>query len=331
MILSFLLLHSIAYGYDFKSQDSNGNYLFFRICKSNTTRTVAVTCNDNNSQQSTHVLGTVIIPESVTYKGLVYKVTEIDENVFSFNNKIKSIIVPKTVINIGIPIAVDCDMFNMIEVAGENPIYASAQGVLIDKKGTRLICYPVGRSGSYTIPSSIKEIDNYAFIGCRSLTSVNMPDSLQSIGNLAFSECTSLKSITIPAGIKYIGWYAFRGCSTLTTVKFNAINCNYMGNYLATVFDDDNAVSVINIGKDVRVIPDYAFYGCSAIAELNIPDKVSKIGASAFFNCSSLEKISLGSNLKTISENAFSECRKIKSICIESTTLPELQGDVFSS
>ena len=53
-------------------------------------------------------------------------------------------------------------------------------------------------SGDITIPSSIKvndleytvkEIKEYTFRGCRSLTSVTIPNSVTSIGILAFSGC----------------------------------------------------------------------------------------------------------------------------------------------
>lgn len=330
VITLFLSVSPLVYGYDFKYPDSNGNEIFYSIQPDNNGQ-VTVTREDDPGLSVSSYSGTVIIPETVSYEGKKYTVTAIGENAFSFNNHIKSIIIPKTVLNIGIPVAVDCDLLTVIEVAADNPVYSSAEGVLLDKSGTRFICCPGGRSGSYRIPTTIKDIDNYAFLDCHLLTSIDMPDSLRSIGALAFSECASLESIVIPEGAEYIGWYAFKDCPMLSTVQFNAKNCVNMGNHLATVFDADNAVSVINIGQEVKNIPDYAFYGCSSVQDIDIPDSVERIGVLSFSDCRSLEKILLGSGLKTISEKAFSGCSNIKKIQSGSSKLPELPGDAFPS
>ena len=48
--------------------------------------------------------------------------------------------------------------------------------------------------GDLAIPDGVTRIGNYAFYGCRSLTSVTIPDSVTSIDNYAFYGCTGLKS-----------------------------------------------------------------------------------------------------------------------------------------
>jgi len=44
-----------------------------------------------------------------------------------------------------------------ITVAPDNPVYASRDGVLFDKEGKTLLCYPTGRKGAYTIPASVTQ------------------------------------------------------------------------------------------------------------------------------------------------------------------------------
>ena len=66
-------------------------------------------------------------------------------------------------------------------------------------------------SGDIVIPESITfenskysvtSIEDYAFWGCSSLTSVTIPNSVTSIGDDAFDGWSSLQSIIIPFGTK---------------------------------------------------------------------------------------------------------------------------------
>ena len=51
---------------------------------------------------------------------------------------------------------------------------------------------------SVVIPSSVTEIEMYAFSGCTSLTSVTISNGVTSIESLAFDKCKSLESILMP-------------------------------------------------------------------------------------------------------------------------------------
>ena len=73
---------------------------------------------------------------------------------------------------------------------------------------------------SITIPDSVTSIDGYAFYGCSSLTSITIPDSVTSIGHGAFSCCEGLTSIAIPDSVTSIDYYTFECCEGLTSVVF---------------------------------------------------------------------------------------------------------------
>ena len=73
---------------------------------------------------------------------------------------------------------------------------------------------------SVTIPNSVTEIGDSAFIRCSSLKSITIPNSVTEIGEEAFHGCSSLKSITIPNSVTEIGDYAFKDCSNLTSITF---------------------------------------------------------------------------------------------------------------
>ena len=64
---------------------------------------------------------------------------------------------------------------------------------------------------SITLPDGVTTIGSWAFAECRSLTSITLPDSVTIIGNGAFSDCTSLTGIALPEGT-FIGDYVFHNC-----------------------------------------------------------------------------------------------------------------------
>jgi len=73
-------------------------------------------------------------------------------------------------------------------------------------------------------------IDNYAFSGCRNLTSVTMSSGVTTIGNYAFSGCTGFVNIAIQNNVINIGDYAFRDCTGLTSVTINSQTPPTLGN-----------------------------------------------------------------------------------------------------
>ena len=52
-----------------------------------------------------------------------------------------------------------------------------------------------GPGGDIVIPDSVTNIGQYAFSGCRSLTSITIPESVKEIGREAFAYCPNLKEV----------------------------------------------------------------------------------------------------------------------------------------
>ncbi len=65
---------------------------------------------------------------------------------------------------------------------------------------------------------NVENIGNQAFVGCTSLTSVDMP-LVKTIGDRVFLECKNLKNVTIP-DVETIGENVFYGCYSLTTIGY---------------------------------------------------------------------------------------------------------------
>lgn len=66
--------------------------------------------------------------------------------------------------------------------------FASVDGVLFSADKKKLIAYPQGLDGAYTVPDGTDEIFGYAFYGASGLTSVALPSSLKTIGSYAFQK-----------------------------------------------------------------------------------------------------------------------------------------------
>ncbi len=220
----------------------------FSACSSLTTITVAasnpayssvagVVFNKNKTtliQYAAGKAGSYTIPNSVTNIGteafyecyrltgvtIPGSVTRIGDAAFCACVSLASVTVPGSVTDIGYAPFAICTSLGAITVASSNPAYCSVAGVVFNKNRTRLVQYPAGRIGGYTIPGSVTSIADLAFSGCTGLTGVTIPTSVSSIGAYAFSYCSGLLSAMVANGVTSIGDGAFAGCTGLFGIFF---------------------------------------------------------------------------------------------------------------
>jgi hypothetical protein len=104
---------------------------------------------------------------------------------------------------------------------------------LFNKNKTKLIEYPAGKAQTvYTVPNSVAEICDTAFLECVNLKSITIPVSVKKIDDAAFNGCTSLTSITIPNSVTSVGESAFCFCAAMKSATFagnTAIHENAFG------------------------------------------------------------------------------------------------------
>lgn len=124
-------------------------------------------------------------------------VRSIDYAAFVECPNLASVNIGKSVNSIDIYAFYGCtSLANFSVNAGNNYFSSDSNGVLFNKDKTMLISYPVGKTASsYTIPNSVKTIDDMAFMQEKNLKSVTIPDSVIKIGMGAFYECTNLKDV----------------------------------------------------------------------------------------------------------------------------------------
>ncbi|MDD3908044.1 MAG: leucine-rich repeat domain-containing protein, partial [Bacteroidales bacterium] len=173
-----------------------------------------------------------------------------------------------------------------------------------------------GLTGSLTIPSSVISIGNGAFYYCSGFTgSLTIPSSVTSIGVGAFSYCSGLNgSLTIPSSIISIGNYAFDFCYGFTGSLTIPSSVTSIGNY---AFSHCNGLNgSLTIPSSVTSIGNFAFSHCNGLTgSLTIPSSVTSIGVGAFSYCSGLNgSLTIPSSVISIGDYAFDDCFSISSI-----------------
>ena len=271
------------------------------------------TTNQNTKQD---MRGTVdlVIPDGVREIKLKY----------CDRRDIRTVSIPNSVNEISTNAFAWCTNLKSINVADDNPNYSSIDGVLFNKNKTKLILYPGGKSGFYTIPNSVTSIEGFAFYRCSGLTSIDIPNSVTSIGGRAFMDCTALTSIMIPNSVTSIDDAAFSGCSSLTSINVEVSNPNYCS--IDGVLFNKNKTKLIRypggksgfyaIPNSVTWIGEGAFYGCSGLTSVTIPNSVTSIGIYAFHGCTSLTSVTIPNSVTSIGRSAFANCTGLTSVTI---------------
>ena len=171
----------------------------------------SVTSIGNGAFSACTSLSNVMIPNSVTSIGQVafsgctnlssmslgQNVKTIESMAFNTCSSLKSIRIPKSVESINWSAFNGCTGLTNINVDDNNPAYSSdAYGVLYSKDMSTLIQYPVGnRRTSFTIPSSVTCIANYAFRNCTYLTDIDIDNTMRLIKSAAFGGCSNLREV----------------------------------------------------------------------------------------------------------------------------------------
>ena len=285
-------------------------------------------------------VGDIVIPASITVDNVVYNVTSIGEEAFSYCQNLTSVDIPEGVTTIGSNAFYLCQ--NLVSVTIPSTLenigngmfrYCNLKKVTINNNaiisknrswmGEVLLKDIFGSTvEEINLGENITRIGNLAFHEFKKLTSIQMTHHVTSIGSGAFQNCVSLTSIIIPNSVTSIDYNPFYGCENLSSIQVengNAVfdsrdNCN------AIIRTADN---VLITGGPNTVIPNSvteigggAFYNNANLTSINIPSSVVKIGSSAFWQCTSLTSISIPSSMKTIEEWAFFNCKNLASVSI---------------
>ena len=173
--------------------------------------------------------GDIVIPETVTYNNITYKVTSLGESCFEGCSNLTSINLPSDITSLGTACFSSC-----------------------------------GSLTSINLPSSITSLGSYCFSGCSSLTSISLPSGITSLGERFFSGCSSLTSISLPSGITSLGERFFSGCSSLTSISLPS-GITSLGDWC---FDGCSNLTSISLPDGLTSLGKWCFDGCYSLTSV---------------------------------------------------------------
>lgn len=169
-------------------------------------------------------------------------VTEIGERAFSYCPNLTELVIPDSVLKIGHKIVEgssklrsihlgkgvenifwvnsiaganefrtfqDCESLTYITVDPDNQYYTAEDNVLFNKDKTEVYRSAPGKTGSYTLPNSVKTMENTFIFEDSQLSSIVIPEGVQGFPRCTFKNCTNLKEIWLPKSLKVVGQNAF--------------------------------------------------------------------------------------------------------------------------
>lgn len=253
----------------------------------------------------------VVIPDSISFRGVSYPVCTIAPGAFRGCKSITSVTIPETITKIGVGAFDRCKSIKSIVWNAKNCIdfitwyqYESDIEYYSKKKqlyrieaikAAKVEMYDgKKKSASCIMKYSYNDVLYSPFYYSRnSISSVVFGDKVESIPAALCFEFKHLTSVTIPASVKRIGLDAFWGCDNITHMNYTgdiASWCDIRFEHLfanPTVYThnliiNNQIVTDLVIPNGVDTIFSYAFAQCDSLKSITIPESVTAIAIEAF-------------------------------------------------
>ena len=198
------------------------------------------------------------------------------------------------------------------------------------------------------LSSTVKVLDNGAFMGCEKLSEINFPNSLTTIsdntflncgltsitinsgkiGSNAFQGCQSLKVVLIGSGVSQIAANVFPYCTSLESIDVNDNN-KYYSSENGILFNKNKSILMRYPSAktgDSYTMPDSvtelainAFYENKYLKSVTLSSNVNEIGTYCFNGCTLLTSVELPCEITALPNGCFNNCKSLNSITIPRT------------
>lgn len=174
--------------------------------------------------------------------------------------------------------------------------------------------------------SALEEIGTNAFYDCNALTQITLPDGAAVMGSYVFGGCYRLERVTLPS-LTSLGASTFYGCIALSEVSFGAnatatgTNTFFVG-YKGTDTDGNyvpqtNVLTSVTLGDKMSVLGSGVFAQCAQLVNVNLKN-ITVIGDNAFAGCSSLQTVTGLDKVTYIGDAAFADCSNLSRLDLTS-------------
>lgn len=213
------------------------------------------------------------VPGSLTNEDVcTYEVTGIAANFCQDNSSLTTVTIPAAITTIGAGAFAGCSNEAFaINVAAENPNYASQAGALYDKGLTTLYAVPA-HATTIDFPASLTTIDSQAFRGSK------------------------LTTLHLTAGISYVNYTIFNACTDITAITAAENNAVFAAE--DDILYNKTKTSLLLSAKKSN-------------ATVNVPSTVRLIGAKAFGNCSNLTLVCSQATPPALGTDALTGVKKV--------------------
>lgn len=204
------------------------------------------------------------------------------------------------------------DNLKAVVVDAANRSLSGQDGVLFNKDGTRLLGWPKGKDGTFTIRPEMQF--DFWLLNDRPLLTAIIADEadtrFSSRDGVLFTKdgtqllvCPGGKegAYNVPQGVTTIVASAFKGCSRLTEVQLPE-TVREIG---ANAFQKCSQMRSVNIPEGVESLENQLFAQCEQLEALEIPSTVSHVGYSVFWDCMSLKSITIPASVTSMEYKAL--------------------------
>ena len=130
-------------------------------------------------------------------------------------------------------------------------------------------------------------------------------ENVSSIGDEAFYYCKQIKEVYIGGENTMLGARILAGASSLGKVTYAVINgLDKTGTSGATFTQTLSSSCELIIEGNVESVPDYAFYGFTAVKSLTVPENIQSIGTQAFGSMTELKEVYFNAENYECEDNA---------------------------
>lgn len=163
------------------------------------------------------------------------------------------------------------------------------------------------------IPESVKWIQNYSFLNCKSLRTIDLNVANGQLGEAAFAHCESLETVTLCADLKTLPSKAFIYCYSLSDIHTagatgetaNVADLSQITSFGSNAFQYCTGLKKVTLSTDssFTALSNYLFDGCSALEEVTLPNQLTYLGTYTFRN-SGLKKVRMPDGVSVLGSSA---------------------------